>query len=49
MNPVQIMLSVVGKLMVPSASWLMLGVCGLRVLHEGLFVPVLLYGNETDM
>ena len=32
---------------VTSDHWLMLGVCSLKVLHEGLLMPVLLYGSET--
>ena len=34
-----------GKLLVSSGSWLMLQ-C-IRVVHEGLFVPVLLYDSEA--
>ena len=55
-NYVQMLPSVVGSLrvggnlLVSSSPWLMLGVCRLectRVLHEGLLVPILLYGSET--
>ena len=53
MSQVQMRESAVGRwqmeggVQVLLGLWLMLGVCTLRVLHESLLLPVLMYGSKT--
>ena len=53
MSQVQMRESAVGRwqmeggVQVLLGLWLMLGVCTLRVLHESLLMPVLMYGSKT--